>query len=222
MGLLIRMAANVGEVFGKLINKNVNEKLILNLMNESHNVFPGQYQWVESQSMGECDFIDVNTGQKFDAKLPLTKQQGALIGSRNHDYAAWMKTMTAIESEFSDCIDGSDGVKNVEGLELYKILEERLSSLRDDENAIFFFPYPIVLDAENLMTTSFCMDLLDHIFCELKKRGCIGRRAVYVIYPAIDTKIVLRNLRTGLREYVVCPELDQYIRYRHFIESEEA
>ena len=141
MGLSILMAANMSEAFGKLIDKNVNERLILNLMNESRYVFPGQYQWITSQSIGECDFIDIHTGQKYDAKPPLTNKQGALIGSRNHDYAAWMKTMTAIEAEFSDCVDGTDGVKNIEGLELYRILEKRLASLQADENAIFFFPY---------------------------------------------------------------------------------
>ena len=215
MGTAIRMVAKVNERFSNLVSKKVNEPLVLTLMNLSRIVFPGHYEWVESQSSGECDFVDIDTGCKYDAKLPLTKKQGALIGSRNHDYADWMKTMIELESEFADCICSSDGVKNVEKLELYCILQDCLNKLQEDENGIFFFPYPIVMDAEDLCTC-FCMDLLDHIYDTLRKNGHVGERDIYVIDPSMDAKIVLRNMKTDAREYLLFPELDKYIIYQHY------
>ena len=40
---------------------------------------------LDNQAHGECDFVDVVTGEKFDAKIPIDKRQGQMIGSRKGD-----------------------------------------------------------------------------------------------------------------------------------------
>ena len=221
MGINILVKASLSENFGQLINKDIIEPIIVSLMNQSQTVFPGKYHRVLSQSMGECDFVDISTGSKFESKLPLTKKQGALIGSRNHDYRKWMQSMNEIESEFSDCMNGTNGLVNIEKLELYQIMHQRLTTVEEDENVIFFFPYPIVLDAEDLATLAFCGDLLSYVFTELCKCGCVGSRDVYAIYPSIDSKVVLRRMKTDMREYISYTELDHFVKYTHYLNQDE-
>ena len=45
------------------------------------------------------------------------------------------------------------------------------------------------------------------------RNGVIGTRKVYVIYPSMDNKIVLRCLNTNQREYLVSKELSEVFSY---------
>ena len=65
------------------------EKIILDLMNASKEIFPSRYTHLNNQAHGECDFVDVVTGEKFDAKIPIDKRQGQMIGSRKGDVCAF-------------------------------------------------------------------------------------------------------------------------------------
>jgi hypothetical protein len=44
-------------------------------MNASKVILPGQYLHQDNQANGECDFVDVVTGEKFDAKILLIKDK---------------------------------------------------------------------------------------------------------------------------------------------------
>lgn len=54
-------------------------------MNASKEIFPSRYTHLDNQAHGECDFVDVVTGEKFDAKIPIDKRRGQMIGSRKGD-----------------------------------------------------------------------------------------------------------------------------------------
>lgn len=43
------------------LKSKVYEKFVLSLMNASESVFPHKYEYIEQQSHGECDFIDIAT-----------------------------------------------------------------------------------------------------------------------------------------------------------------
>ena len=86
--------------FKGIIQSGNYEKVILNLMNKSEIIFPNQYIHVESQSKGECDYIDTSTNEKYDAKLPFSNKQGKLIGSRESDYEEWYNLISNIRGEF--------------------------------------------------------------------------------------------------------------------------
>lgn len=212
MPISVTMIATISDKFSNLINKNVYEPRLCNLMNKSSVIFPGQYQWVTEQSSGQCDFIEIETGTKFDAKLPFLPTHGKLIGSNNHDFKKWIELMQQEESEFGEDIVATRG-KNTASLELYKIIEYRLESIEADEHAVFFFPYPIVLDSKELGIMHIASDYLDAIFKELKKQNKIGSRNIYVIYPAIDGEIVLRCLNNNKREFLRFSEFDEFITY---------
>lgn len=168
---------------------------------------------VEEQHAGQCDYVEVESGVKFDAKLPFICKQGKLIGSNHHDFKKWLELMQKEESEFGEDIVVSRG-NNIASLELYKIMHERILSLETDENAIFFFPYPIVQDCKEFDFLHGMSDFLDTIFKELKRNNEIGSRNVFVIYPALDGNVVLRCLNDNRREFLRYDGFDEFITYQ--------
>lgn len=210
--MIIKEIATINDTFKKLIQSGRYEHLILNLMNDSIRLFQNKYEHIESQSNGECDFRDIYTAQKYDAKLLFTKEQGKLIGSRQADYEKWIQTMLNEIQEFNKYIENR-GNFDVETLTLYKIISDRLKSVGADENVIFFIPYTIVLDGEGMIFTQFACNILSTIFSVLNKNDLIKDRMVYAIYPYLENKIVIRCLNTNIREYFKNNELQEYIRF---------
>ena len=216
MPISVSMVATISDRFCQLINKNEYEPLLCRLMNLSKKIFPSHYSWNSSQSLGECDFVDDISKIKFDAKLPFERRHGALIGSRKRDFSKWIELMLQEEAEFGEDISTTRG-KNITSLELYKIIEHRLDSVASDENAIFFFPYPLVMDSKNIPILQLVTDYLGAIFDNLLINNKVSGRNIYAIYPSIDGDIVLRCLNTNDREYIKFPELDSYITYSHIL-----
>jgi hypothetical protein len=95
-------------------------------------------------------------------------------------------------------------------------MEKRIKTVQDDENAIILFPYPITCDMEGdggLNMLHFCGDILSAIFSELVKNGIIGARKIYVIYPSLDSKMVIRCLNNNQREYLCSPAMERIFSY---------
>ncbi|MGN1343348.1 MAG: hypothetical protein ACI4U3_02130 [Traorella sp.] len=149
----------------QIIQSSNYEKIIFQLISESKIVFPNEYKHIQSQSKGECNFIDLCTGEKFDAKLPFTTDQGRLVGSRNSNYLKWIQFLQEETEEFSDC--NTNG-KEIKDLKLYKVLEKQIIRDKIDENLIFF-PYHIVMDFSIPSLIHFAGDILTHIYLEHKK-----------------------------------------------------
>ena len=82
MGFTIREQATINDNFKELIRGGNYEKLIEQLMNDSKKLFPNKYKHLEKQSKGECDFIDLSTNQKYDAKLLFSEKDGKLVFSQ--------------------------------------------------------------------------------------------------------------------------------------------
>lgn len=216
MAISLTMVATISEKFSKLINKDYYEPVLCNLMNASSEVFAGEYELILEQSSGQCDFVDKKTGEKYDAKLPFRKTHGKLIGSKHHDFKKWLELMLDEVAQYGEDVRTTRG-QNIASLELYKTIVERLDTVEADENAIFFFPYPIVIDGREAGILVLVSDFLDAIFRTLKKENRIGSRKIYVVYPGYDESIVLRCLNNNLREYLSIPELDEYITYRYSV-----
>ena len=94
MHTTIYTQVTIGEDFKKIIQSGNYEKLIYTLLNASTKLFPHNFEYVEQQAKGECDFIDKTNGRKYDAKLPFTRDQGKMIGSRNANFEKWLKFYT--------------------------------------------------------------------------------------------------------------------------------
>ncbi len=215
--MVIQNYATISERFKSFIKGGEYECVILELLNASTQLFPNQYEHLESQSNGECDFIDKKTGAKYDAKLPITKEQGKWIGSRDSDFEKWLKSMMNECAEFSEKIIKERGFHKVEELKLYDIMKKEIENDKSDENIIFFFPFPIVFDYPEGVYRQFASDILSNIYDALKENGIIGDQKIYAIYPGADRTIAIRLLNTGVREWFPAEILDEYIRYDAFL-----
>lgn len=187
------------------------EKIILDLMNASKEIFPSRYTHLYNQAHGECDFIDVVTGEKFDAKLPIDKRQGQMIGSRKGDVGALTTEFHNEALEFQHCFVGEQK-KPITELNLFKKMKNNISKTKSDENVIFFIPYPIVLDFEGFPLVG-ASDLLKKIYRGLSAITDTSKKHLYAIYISFDRKMVLRDLETDKREYLQFPEMQHYADY---------
>ena len=214
------LKASLSEELKSFVQSGNYEPYILALMNKSKTVFPGQYGHYEKQHHSQCDFYDLATAEKYEAKLPFDKTEGKLLCSNSANLKNWIEYMMDEEAEFGEHIIHQGESYKIEHLRLYKTLEKRLNTVQEDENAIFFFPYPITLDLEEKGEVSllhFCGDILSSIFRVLVQNDIIRGRKVYAIYPSADRKIVLRCLNTNQREYLISEKINSVFSYRFFL-----
>ena len=215
--MTIRTIVTISNSFKTFLQSGHYEDAILKLMNRSKHVFPYVYSYNENQSNGECDFIstepDAHNLIKYDAKLPFDGKEGKMICSKKSDFLKWIQFMMDEASEFSSCMILNRGMHNVNEITLYKTIEKRLCTIKEDENVVFFFPYPITHDGEGMIFTQRASDILSAIYDELKRNGKVGARTIYVIYPSMDKKMTLRCLNNNMREFLDSPEISQHISY---------
>ena len=194
-----------------LIKSGNYEKIILDLMNSSKEIFPSRYTHLDNQAHGECDFVDVVTGEKFDAKIPIDKRQGQMIGSLKGDVGTLTTEFQNEILEFQHCFVG-DQKKPITELSLFKKMKNNISKTKVDENVIFFIPYPIVFDFEGFPLVG-ASDLLKKIYRGLSATTDTSKKHLYAIYISFDRKMVLRDLETDKREYLQFPEMQHYVDY---------
>lgn len=214
MGAIFNESVRVSDEFKKIIQGGAYEELILTLMNKSTKLFPNEYERVVCQSHGECDFIDLKTNKKYDAKLPITKEQGRWLGSKNSNFEKWIQSMIDEIAECGQMIMNRSWDECIENLSLYQIMEKTIKKEPEDENIIFFIPFTIVFDGSNMIYTQFGSDILTFIFDRLEKNNVIGKRDVYVLYVGTEKELVFRHMNTRyVREYFSNEVLAKYIDY---------
>lgn len=210
----------IDKSFRSLIQSQNYEKYVLTIINKSEAVFSDiEFTCIEDQSHGESDFVD-NSGQFYDAKLLFDKKQGALIGDPNNEITEWLQVMLDEKTEFGECIKNR-GLSFVPGTRLYKVMEARLASVKPEENAIFFIPFPIVDEYKGSIFLQFTTDFLQAVYQRLFDEGLVGDRKLYFIYPSGDPhEYVLRDAERK-REYITCEELDDFIEFDTHVVMEE-
>ena len=175
--------------------------------------------WEKMQSVLDARFKQLGHQNVYMPVLipeSLLKKEGELICSNHGSFKAWLEFMMEEEAEFGEKIILERGKYTVDSLTLYKTMEKRLKTVKEDENAIILFPYPMVLDMQSdgeLNMLHFCGDMFSSIFEELRKNGIVGNRQIYTIYPSADNKMVLRCLNTNQREYIVSEEMSKVFAY---------
>lgn len=209
----VQTIVNIYVEFKTIIKSGNYEKIVLEIMNSSEKMFRSKYIHQQNQSHGECDFVDELTGEKYDVKLPLDKKQGKLLGSNNCNYDAWLKTMIDEALEFSDVVKNR-GNYNTEELELYKVVKNRLETVKKDENLILFFPFPIIpCEVPGSIYIPVKSNILTLIFDTLEKNGLVKNRNIYAIYPCVGNKLAIRLLNERICEFVSDQPLKKYINY---------
>lgn len=214
MCAILNGSVTIGSEFQKIIQGGSYEKLILNLMNKSTKLFPNEYMKVDSQSHGECDFVDLKTSEKYDAKLVLTKKQGTWLGSRNSHIDKWVQNILDEITEYSKIIKNRTWDEDIENLLIYKIMEEKIKESQVDENIIFFLPFTIVPDSSDMIFSQFASDILTFVYDALEKNNVVGNRKIYFLYVGIANELVIRYMnKGGVREFFSNKELTKYIEY---------
>ena len=207
----------VSNNFIDLFRNREYERYVLYLMNESQRVFPGEYKMVNEQSNGECDFVELNSNSKYDAKLPFLENQLELLtdGKRHKpQIMEWIKIMQAEASDFDPLAIRNNKDYDITKTKLYQIMKEAISRDRVDENIIFFLPYPISLSISGSIFLQFCTDYLKAIYNRLTEDICLNERKIFVIYPAYEkNQFALRDLSTYHTEFIVCDELEKYFSF---------
>ena len=213
MSITLYTQVTFSEKFKMIIKSGNYESLIFTLLKSSKKLFPNEFEHIEKQANGECDFVDKKTGAKYDAKLPITKKQGEMIGSNKAKFDGWLRLMIDECTEFGEKMIIERGKHSVEEIELYQIMESLINHDNDDENIIFFFPFPIVYEQSNGIYRQFAMDILSCIYDGLRKNNVVKQQEIYAVYPSADHMIIARNLRTGARENFSAEAFDEYIAY---------
>lgn len=192
--------------FKKIISRGNYETLIETLMNASQCVFKGEYEHINSQAYGECDFIEKSTGEKFDAKLCFEKEEGKLIGAPNGDVKEWILKM----NEYFTDVDAN---LEPENLKIYKLLEKKMNSLKDDENLILYIPFPLsmyVQGVHEIVVTN----TIEIAYNELNEKNLLKGRKIYVIFP-IDSGMALYDVKQRKYEPIKTPIFNEYIKYEN-------
>ena len=202
----------IDKSFRKLIQSQNYEKYVFAIIGKSDVLFQGiRFEYIENQSHGECDYID-NYGRHYDAKLLFDKQQGFLIGDPKNEFNDWLQVMLNEKTEFGRCIKQRD-LSFISETRLYAVMKERMTSVKLEENVIFFIPFPIVDEYKGSRFLLGTTDFLQAVYQELVDEGLIGNRKIYVIYPSGDPhEYVLRD-ENRTREYIKCAELEDFITF---------
>ena len=212
MGIKFRTAVTISDSFRDILKRQRYEELVLTTINKSQSLIRNLPLYrVTEQSNNEPDYLDTK-GNKYDVKLLLDSKQGALIGERKNDLQLWIRSMMNECGEFDDCIRNRS-IANVQSTQLYGILKKRLLSVKTDEAAILFCPYPVVNDYQHAVFMQLATDFLQAVVNELDEeiKAC---RGVYFLYPSIERGImVLRDANTKAREYIDAPEIAEYISF---------
>ena len=56
-------------------------------------------------------------------------------------------------------------------------------------------------------------DVLTTIYHDFNKKGMILNRKIYVIYPTINNKMVVRLLNSNQREYFIDNNFSEFLKY---------
>ena len=182
MGIWIKSKESFDIDYKKIRKKEIYEPIILDIMNDSRICFPSKYQHNEKQDCGEPDFIDVESKEKFDAKLLFeSKLCIALNEGRIEDFVMNLKNFIGVDVP-------SQRDKDPKEFELYKEMKDRIESLEEDETGILFLPYPIMLSSPEYIF-NLCSDQFDWLF---SKMGV--KKKVYIIGLNIYGQVVCKQL----------------------------
>lgn len=206
----LTIAPNIRE----LIQKKTYEMIIWKLMNQSSEIFPGKYVQIEEQAHGECDFKDITSKQKYDAKMLFSKQC-QLLKQGTERLVDWVKSVREEIAKASKKLMNND-MTGIKSTTLYKEFSQRLATVKKDEDAILFIPFPIVPDSENAVYMQFASDIVSVTYDSIVKDSPdrFKDKKTFIIYPSvIDHKFVLRNLTLFAKEDLPIDPLSPYITF---------
>ena len=213
MAIMFSKKAVFSDSFRDFVKSQKYEEYVYMIISNSERVFSGkQFKYIQNQSNGEPDFVD-QEGNKYEAKLMFDERQGQLLGEHKYDITKWFESIKEEVVECSENIIRNGNTEFIKNTKLYRIFRKRLSSVNEDESAIFFIPYPIVNDVRGSVYLQFAADILQIAYNSIREEGLLGDKKIYFIYPSMEPSIYVLRDGDYQREYIECKELDPLIIY---------
>ena len=117
----VRKVATLSDDLKGFIQSDNYEPYIVELINRSKVIFLGQYKQNKKQSQKQYNFYDVETGEKYEAKLPFHMKEGELIFSNHGSLKACLKFMMDEEAEFGEKIILERGKHRIDSLKYIRL-----------------------------------------------------------------------------------------------------
>ena len=201
----------------QVIKKEIYEDIIFSIMSDSKILFMGNYKKIDSQSNGECDYIELdNNGniiKKFDAKILFLNKACQYIAKNN--ISSFLEELKNSINETYDCILNN---KDLEKTALYQeLLYDLDSRLKDDENGILFFPFHFSLKHKDSLVYNLGQDNIESLFNCIKnnKPNLFSNRDLFFITLNDFNQTVIYWLTSsyGINKYEFIDKnyLDDYI-----------
>ena len=174
----------------------------MQIINKSHYIFSEKYNYVETQSNGESDYIGQSTQRKMDAKILFETQICHLISQGGNKILDWLNKLSDLSSETYEIVMGNKNLKKMKDTKLYIELLNRIKKIDEDEDGLILIRLCLTSKLEGSIVDYISSDVFDIIFQNLisfdldKMLG----KSIYLIYPNIENKVILRKMFDGERK----------------------
>ena len=209
----------ISEKYKELIKKESYEPIVLTIMNESKIIFPGSYIHIIEQSNGESDYKNIDTDELFDVKVLFGSDICRSLSNGSMD---WFSIISDITSEnFHAIKDLKSEEERLNKIYKSKICIEyvkRLKTIKQSEKCILFSPIPINMELSKSIVSNI-MSSTDHLIIKAIKKynlEIIEHKEIYIIYPNLENKVIIRKLFDGSKlvfniEFLDMNIIDKYI-----------
>lgn len=211
----------IGKNYNHIIKSKIYEPIILKIMNQSRSIFKGEYKQIINQSNNESDFENINKTEYFDAKILFQNEicQNIEKGKISEWIVEFSKNTQQEYSALMDGFDEKDILDRVSKTKLYKEFKNRIGKMNENENCILFLPFPVTIELESsimVLVSSSIYHLVIRAMID-KDREILKKNEVFIIYPNIENKIVIRKIFDGNDEtfdieFITDYYLNDYIR----------
>ena len=195
-----------------LINNKIYEPIILEIINSSEEIFGEKYEYInnDKQSNGESDYISLINRKKLDAKTIFPSSQ-----CENLSLNQIKDFMNTIMLETTDIFDSmmNNNEQDLDSTILYKEFKKALENIKADENIVVFIPYPFTMEKEGTLSSIMCSDIFTQIILKFQEKNSeyLTKHEVYLIYPNIENKIIIKNINNWKTKYLISNLLSKYI-----------
>lgn len=201
----------LSEDYKEIKNKKINEQIILNIMNDSRSVFESKYEHNISESNGESDFYDINdNNKKYDAKILFYSEICKEMEKNNIDQ--WFGEIQKEMNEIFIYIKEGE-LEKIAKTRLYIEIQKRLDSIKEDENAVLLFPFPIGLESSQSIIGELLNSSLTYTAsCVINDNTNYIKHGNFLIYGTIYNEIFIIDLNNNAREILSKNYISKYIK----------
>lgn len=185
--------------YSELIKKEKYEIVLLQIINQSKHVFLEKYDYIETQSNGESDYIGQLTQRKMDAKILFETKICHLISQGGNKIVEWLGRIANLSGETYEVVKNHKELKRMKDTKLYIEFLDRISKINDDEDGLIFIPFCLTSNIEGSIVDYLSSDVFDIIFQNLvyfDLNKMLGK-SIYIVYPTIENKVILRKAFDG-------------------------